>query len=197
MVGREETSGDQSVWLLKARRFGDTRGWFEETFSDKRMQSLGIDLRFVQDNQSFSAGAGTLRGIHFQRPPFAQAKLVRCVRGRILDVAVDLRRGSPTFGNVVSAELTAAVGEQLFVPVGFGHGFVTLEPDCEVAYKVSAPYAPECEGGIIWNDPDIGIDWPVPDGGPVLSAKDLELPALATFDSPFTYTGGPLQLLSA
>ncbi|CAN5211072.1 dTDP-4-dehydrorhamnose 3,5-epimerase [soil metagenome] len=168
-----------------------------ETYSEATALVAGIADRFVQDNQSFSAAAGTVRGIHFQRPPNAQAKLVRCVRGSILDYAVDLRRGSPTYGQHVAAKLTAAGGEQLYIPVGFGHAFVTLEPDVEVAYKVSDVYAPDCDGGIVWSCPTIGIDWPLPASGPVLSDKDKILPTLAEFDSPFEYDGLPLEPLPA
>lgn len=185
-----------AVTLLKAPRFGDARGWFSETYSERRAESAGVDVRFVQDNQSFSATAGTVRGLHFQRPPHAQAKLVRCVRGSIMDYAVDIRRGSPTYGKWVGAKLTAEGGEQLYVPLGFAHGFVTLEADVEVAYKVSDFYSPDCDGGIIWNDPTIGIDWSLPEGGAVLSDKDNVLPTLAQFESPFEYNGVPLQPLT-
>jgi dTDP-4-dehydrorhamnose 3,5-epimerase len=166
-----------------------------ETFSEASAAAAGIDVRFVQDNQSFSASEGTLRGLHFQRPPHAQAKLVRCVRGSIMDYAVDVRRGSPTYGRWVGARITAEGGEQLFVPVGFAHGFVTLEPNVEVAYKVSSLYAPEYDGGIAWNDSMIGIDWPLPPWGSTLSAKDASLPTLAELDSPFEYAGDPLEPL--
>ncbi|UAL08914.1 dTDP-4-dehydrorhamnose 3,5-epimerase [Caulobacter segnis] len=186
-----------SVVLIKALRFGDARGWFCETYSERSAESAGIDVRFVQDNQSFSASVGTVRGLHFQRAPHAQAKLVRCVRGSIMDYAVDIRRGSPTYGKWVGAKLTAEGGEQLYVPVGFAHGFVTLEADVEVAYKVSDFYAPDCDGGIVWNDPTIGIDWPLPSGGAVLSDKDKVLPTLASFESPFNYDGVPLQPLTS
>lgn len=181
--------------LLRAPRFGDTRGWFSETYSEGRAAAAGFDVRFVQDNQSFSAQAGTIRGLHFQTPPHAQAKLVRCIRGSIMDYAVDLRRGSPTYGQWVSAKLTAEGGEQLFVPVGFAHGFVTLEPDVEIAYKVSDVYAPDCDGGVLWSDPTIGIDWQLPASGPVLSDKDNQLPTLLELDSPFDFNGEPLQPL--
>ncbi len=184
-----------SVKLIHTRRFGDDRGWFSETYSEAKFAAQGVDARFVQDNQSYSAFVGTIRGLHFQRPPHAQGKLVRCTRGGIIDYAVDVRRGSPTYGQHVSAELTAQNGAQLFVPVGYAHAFVTLEPDTEVAYKVTDIYAPDCDGGIIWNDPDIGIDWPLPGTGPVLSDKDKILPTLADFDSPFDYDGVPLSPL--
>jgi dTDP-4-dehydrorhamnose 3,5-epimerase len=182
------------VCIVKARRFADDRGWFSETYNAPKMIAQGMDVTFVQDNHSYSKYAGTVRGIHFQRPPHAQAKLVRCLRGRILDYAIDLRRESPTFGQHVVAELTAENGEQLFVPVGYGHAFVTLEDDTEVAYKVSDVYSPEHDGGIVWNDPALGIDWPLPAGGATLSAKDQILPLLSAFDSPFEYDGTPLSL---
>jgi len=183
------------VKLLQPRRFEDDRGWFSETYSERREGSGGITTRFVQDNQSFSAASGTIRGLHYQRPPHAQAKLVRCLRGSIMDYAVDVRRGSPTYGQHVSARLTAEGGEQLFVPVGFAHGFITLEPDVDVAYKVSDFYAPECEGGVIWNDPTIAIDWLLDGSSPALSQKDLLLPKLADLVSPFEYDGVPLRPL--
>ncbi|MDB5592899.1 dTDP-4-dehydrorhamnose 3,5-epimerase [Enterovirga sp.] len=178
------------ILLLKPRRFGDERGWFMETWSRRAAAAQGIGVDFVQDNHSLSRPVGTLRGLHFQLPPRAQAKLVRCVRGRILDVAVDVRRGSPTFGRWLSAELSAENGWQLFIPVGFAHGFVTLEPDTEVAYKVSDDYAPELDAGIRWDS--AGIIWPLPPSGPVLSAKDIALPPLASFDTPFPFEGDPL-----
>lgn len=183
------------VVKVTPKRFGDARGWFSETYQRDRFKALGVDADFVQDNQSMSAAAGTLRGIHFQTPPHAQAKLVRCLKGRIWDVAVDLRRGSPTYAKWVGAELTAERGEQLYVPVGFGHAFVTLEPDCEVAYKTSDFYAPDCDGGIIWNDPDLAIAWPLNGTAPLLSDKDTKLPSVKDFDSPFAYDGRPLQPL--
>lgn len=186
---------NSSPILLRAPRFGDARGWFSETYSEVRAAAAGVDVRFVQDNQSFSAQAGTIRGLHFQAPPRAQAKLVRCLRGSIMDYGVDIRRGSPTYGRWVSAKLSAEGGEQLFIPVGFAHGFITLEPDVEIAYKVSDVYAPDCDGGVLWNDPQIGIDWPLPPSGPVLSDKDRSLPTLAEFKSPFEYEGAPLEPL--
>lgn len=185
------------VVLITPRRFADSRGWFAETYQRDRYRAAGIDADFVQDNQSFSKPAGTLRGLHFQTPPHVQAKLVRCLAGRIWDVAVDLRAGSPTFGRWVAAELTAERGEQLYVPAGFGHGFITLEPDCAVAYKTSDFYAPDCDGGIAWDDPDLGIAWPMPADGPLLSDKDQKLPRLKDFASPFAYDGRPLMPLDA
>jgi dTDP-4-dehydrorhamnose 3,5-epimerase len=183
------------IRLLQPRRFGDDRGWFSETFKEKELLGLGIDVHFVQDNHSLSRTVGTLRGIHFQRPPHAQDKLVRCVRGGIFDIAVDLRKGSSTYGKWVGAELTADNGRQLFVPVGFGHAFMTLEPDTEVIYKVTDYYAPECDGGVRWNDPDIAVAWPAAVETPQLSAKDAVLPFLKDFDSPFADDGAPLLQL--
>lgn len=146
----------------------------------------------MQDNHSYSASAGTIRGIHFQAPPHAQAKLVRCTRGRIMDYAVDLRAESPTYGKHIAAELSADNGDQLFIPIGFGHAFITLEPDCEVIYKVSDYFAPDCDGGIRWDCPQMAIDWPLGGKGPILSPKDSNLPVLADFISPFAYDGKPL-----
>ena len=147
--------------LIGLRRFTDLRGTFIETYSERDFHAVGVADRFVQDNHSFSIPAGTLRGLHFQLPPRAQAKLVRVVRGAILDVAVDIRRGSPAFGRHVAYRLEAGGTEQLYIPAGFAHGFLTLEPDTEVAYKVSDTYAPECDRGIAWNDPDLGLPWAV------------------------------------
>ena len=141
------------------------------------MLAHGVDTHFVQDNQAFNAKKGTLRGLHFQKAPNAQGKLIRALRGAIFDVAVDIRAGSPTYGKWVSAELTAEGGEQLWIPRGFAHAYCTITDDCEIFYKVDAPYAPQSEGGVIWNDPDLAIPWPL-DGEPVLSAKDTLLPRL-------------------
>lgn len=184
------------VLLIKSRRFSDNRGWFCESYVDRRWRENGVDAKFVQDNHSYSALAGTIRGIHFQAPPHAQAKLVRCIRGRIMDYAVDLRASSPTFGQYVAAELSDENGDQLFIPIGFGHAFITLEPDCEVIYKVSDYYAPECDGGIRWDCSGVNIDWPLKGGQPILSSKDRMLPALAEFSSPFAYDGNPLTGLN-
>jgi dTDP-4-dehydrorhamnose 3,5-epimerase len=183
------------VKLIRPRRFGDDRGWFTETYNREKYVRLGVEVNFVQDNHSLSRSPLVLRGLHFQTPPKGQDKLVRCVRGRIWDVAADIRRGSPTYGQWVAAELSAENGCQLFVPVGFAHAFLTLEPDCEVEYKVSELYAPECDGGLIWNDPTLDIAWPVAGAAPVLSEKDGRLPTLADFDSPFAYDGEPLSPL--
>jgi dTDP-4-dehydrorhamnose 3,5-epimerase len=184
------------VQLIETRRFADSRGWFSETFSESAFAARGLEGRFVQDNHSLSVQPLTIRGLHFQKPPFAQAKLVRCVRGSILDVAVDIRNGSPTYGKWVGAELSAANGRQLFVPVGFAHGFITLEPETEVIYKVTAPYAPTSDAGLRWDDPAINIVWPMPKGAmPVLSPKDAALPLLVEFVSPFTYEGDQLEAM--
>lgn len=183
------------VQLLRPRRHGDARGWFTEVYNRDTFVGLGISETFVQDNHSLSVPAWTLRGLHFQAPPRGQDKLVRCIRGRIFDVAVDVRAGSPTYGRWVGAELSAENGHQLFVPVGFAHGFVTLEPGCEVTYKCSDVYAPDHDGGVRWDS--AGIDWPLPAGtAPELSAKDAALPSLSSFDSPFPYDGRPLAPLS-
>jgi dTDP-4-dehydrorhamnose 3,5-epimerase len=182
------------VNLIHPRRFGDARGWFTESYNRDAFAALGIDCVFVQDNHSLSRSAFTLRGLHFQMPPRAQDKLVRCIRGRIFDVVVDIRDGSPTYGQWIGAELSAENGDQLFIPAGFAHGFLTLEPDCEVLYKCSDTYAPGQEGGIAWDSAD--IDWPIPDGTmPELSAKDREQPTLADFTSTFPYDGRPLSPL--
>lgn len=181
--------------LFQNRRFSDDRGWFSEIYSAPRFQAAGLDVDFVQDNHSFSVHTGTIRGLHFQTPPHAQGKLVRCTRGSIMDYAVDIRRGSPTYGRYVEAELTAGNGRQLYVPVGFAHAFVTLEPGVEVTYKVTDVYAPGCDAGVIWNDPTIAISWPLPEGGAVLSAKDAVLTTLSDLDSPFAYEGEPLGSL--
>jgi dTDP-4-dehydrorhamnose 3,5-epimerase len=178
----EATSLPDCVILTPAR-FGDARGWFSETWSARRMAEAGLPNDWVQDNHSFSATVGTLRGLHFQRPPHAQDKLVRCTRGAIFDVAVDVRRGSATYGKWVGVDLTPENGRQLLVPKGFLHGFVTRAPDTEVQYKCTDTYAPDCDGGIRWDDPTIGIDWGVTD--PVLSAKDQIAPLLADWQSPF------------
>ncbi len=180
-----------SLKVLTPRRFEDERGWFSETWNRSRLEAAGFALDFCQDNHSLSRRAGTLRGMHFQAPPYAQAKLVRCLRGRIFDVAVDLRRGSPTFGQWVGLELSAANGKQLLIPVGYAHGFVTLEPDCEVAYKVDAPYSTHGDAGLAWDDPVVGVNWPVA-GAPVLSEKDKALPLLTELEVDFPYDGEPL-----
>ena len=164
------------VLLITPKRHGDARGWFAETWSRKAFAEAGLSVQFVQDNQAFSARKGTVRGLHFQQAPHAQAKLVRALKGAIFDVAVDIRTGSPTYGQWAAATLTAEGGEQLWVPRGFAHAYCTLTDDCEIFYKVDGEYAPQCEGGLIWNDPDIAIPWPI--GDAILSAKDETLPRL-------------------
>jgi len=177
--------------VLIPRRFEDERGWFCESWNRARLVQAGIDVDFSQDNHSLSRPAGTLRGLHFQAPPDAQTKLVRCLRGRIFDVVVDVRRASPTIGQWRGIELSAANGKQLLIPPGYAHGFLTLEPDCEVAYKVDAPYAAASEGGIAWDDPAIAIEWPLT-GGVLLSDRDRTLPLLDQLEIDFAYDGRPL-----
>lgn len=177
------------VIYVKPRIFGDDRGWFTETYKHSDYTAHGIPQEFQQDNHSYSAQAGVLRGLHFQVPPQAQGKLVRCLRGSILDVAVDIRRGSPTFGRWVAVELSAKRQDQLWVPPGFAHGFVTREPNCEVAYKTTAEYAPQLERTIRWNDPVLAIDWGTTT--PILAPRDAAAPMLAELDNPFVH--GDLQ----
>lgn len=174
------------VRLLRPRRFADDRGWFTETWS-RRL----LELDFCQDNMSMSVNVGTVRGLHFQKPPHVQAKLVSVVAGRILDVAVDIRVGSPSFGRHVAVELSAAEGDQLLVPRGFAHGFCTLERDTIVMYKVDGFYAPESDAGIYWADPDLAIPWPVSAGQAHVSPKDARLPRLQDMPSPFSFAGPP------
>lgn len=164
--------------LIIPNKFGDSRGFFSEVFVESRFKEIDPEIKFVQDNQSFSAKKGTIRGLHFQKPPYAQAKLVRCLRGSIFDVAVDIRDGSPTYGKWVGAVLSHSNWSQLYVPIGFAHGFVTLEDDTEVMYKVSDYYNKESEGGIIFDDPNLAIDWGINRNDAVLSDKDLILPEL-------------------
>lgn len=177
------------VKRLVPRRFGDDRGWFSESWNRRTLGELGLDLDFVQDNHSLSRTPGTVRGLHFQSPPHAQAKLVRCGRGALFDVVVDIRRGSPTYGRWVGAELTEENGHQLFIPVGFLHGFVTRTPDTEVVYKCTDYYAPECDGAVRWDDPDIGISWGLDSAQAILSEKDARAPNLRDFTTPFEYEG--------
>jgi dTDP-4-dehydrorhamnose 3,5-epimerase len=176
-----------AVKLIEPKRFGDHRGFFSETYSRAAFREAGIDLEFVQDNHSLSQEVGTLRGLHFQTAPFAQDKLVRCTRGRILDVAVDIRRGSPSFGAHVAVELSDQNWRQLLVPKGFAHGFVTLEPSSEVLYKVTAPYSAAHDFGLAFDDPTLRIDWPTPASGPVLSGKDRNHPVLAELPAYFDF----------
>jgi dTDP-4-dehydrorhamnose 3,5-epimerase len=175
----------EGVILLRPKKFVDARGYFIETFNARSFAEAGVDSVFVQDNQSMTRKAGTIRGLHFQRPPAAQAKLVRVLRGSIFDVALDLRPVSPSYGHWCSATLTGEGGEQLFVPRGFAHGFCTLEPDTEVAYKVDSFYTPSCDAGLRWDDPDLAIPWPVRPADAVISEKDAGLPFFKAFVSPF------------
>lgn len=178
----------KDVFIVEPAVFGDHRGWFMETYSEVKFKEQGFNLNFVQDNQSYSAVKGTLRGLHFQLNPKAQTKLVRCTRGSIFDVAVDIRQGSPTYGQWFGLELNMENKKQLLIPKGFAHGFMTLTEDVEVQYKCDEFYAPECDGGILWNDPEIGIQWPI-DVTPVLSAKDEKAPLLKDAKPNFVYEG--------
>ncbi len=177
------------VLVLTPKRFGDARGFFSESWNKERMEAAGLHYDFVQDNHSVSAKVGTLRGLHFQAPPRAQDKLVRCGRGALYDVAVDIREGSPTYGKWVGEELTFENGKQLLVPAGFLHGFVTRAPDTEIVYKCSDYYSPEADGAVVWNDPDIGIDWGLGGTEPVLSDKDTAAPLLRELGTVFSYGG--------
>jgi dTDP-4-dehydrorhamnose 3,5-epimerase len=177
------------VVILTPQRHGDARGFFSESWNLRRLAEAGIDAAFVQDNHSLSAKPGTVRGLHFQSPPHAQAKLVRCGRGRLFDVAVDIRKGSPTFGKWVGVELSFENGRQLFIPEGFLHGFATREPDTEIIYKCTDYYAPECDGAVRFDDPEIGIDWGMDADEAILSEKDAKAPLMKNFDSPFVWEG--------
>lgn len=174
--------------ILEPARFGDDRGFFSESWNRKTLQGQGIDIDFVQDNHSLSATVNTVRGLHFQSPPHAQAKLVRCGRGVLFDVAVDVRRGSPTYGHWFGIELSAENGKQLLVPAGFLHGFATRAPDTEIIYKCSDYYAPDCDGAVRFDDPAIGIDWGL-SGPAILSDKDAKAQMLGAFDTPFVWEG--------
>jgi len=176
------------VKRIVPRVFRDERGFFAETYSQKALEAVGVNATFVQDNQSLSRIKGVVRGLHFQKPPHAQGKLIRVLRGAIFDVAVDIREGSPTFGRHVACEISAESLAQLWVPAGFAHGFCTLEPDTEVLYKVTAYYAPESDSGIMWNDPALGIAWPLSAEEAVLSDKDRRLSPLSELGSVFRYS---------
>ena len=173
------------VRMLVPGKHGDRRGFFSETYNKKALAAVGIDIDFVQDNHSCSADKGTVRGLHFQTPPFTQDKLVRVARGSVFDVVVDLRRGSSTYGWHVSVVLSAETWNQILVPIGFAHGFMTLEPDTEVIYKVSNYYSPEQDKGLLWNDPALGIAWPLAEDEAILSEKDRTQPRLAELVTPF------------
>lgn len=182
-----EESSLPGVYVLIPHRHEDDRGYFCETWNSADMAARGLDLPFVQDNQSFSANAGTIRGLHLQAPPMAQAKLVRCGRGALLDVAVDIRNGSPTFGRWVSEELSAENGKQMLIPEGFLHGFATLQPNTEILYKCSAHYRVEHEMTVRFDDPALAIDWKVDPGQVVVSDRDLDGGRFEDFISPFQW----------
>lgn len=173
------------VYVIEPKVFGDNRGWFTETYSKQVLAQAGIDIEFVQDNHSFSAQKGTLRGLHFQMDPKAQTKLVRCTKGAIIDVAVDLRTGSPSYKRYIMEELSAENKRQLFIPKGFGHAFLTITPDVEVQYKVDEYYAPDCDRSVRFDDPEIGIDWGAHEL--ILSEKDKKAPLLKDSDCNFIY----------
>ena len=173
------------VLVIEPDVFGDHRGWFCETWNRQKLHDAGIDADFVQDNQSYTKAKGTLRGLHFQQNPMSQAKLVRVVRGAVLDVAVDLRKGSPTYLKHVGVELSAENKRQFFIPKGFAHGFLTLTDDVEFVYKVDAPYAPDCDRSVRFDDPEIGVDWPCEE--PILSDKDKKAPLLRDSDCTFVF----------
>lgn len=185
-----EATSLPGVMILTPARFGDNRGFFSESWNRARMLDAGLDYDFVQDNHSVSESVGTLRGLHMQTPPHAQAKLVRCGRGCLFDVAVDIRQGSPTYGKWVGVELSAENGRQLLIPAGFLHGFVTREPGTEIVYKCTGYYAPECDRAVRFDDPDLGIDWGLT-SAPILSAKDEAAVSLRDLDNPFTYEATP------
>lgn len=174
----------KGVYVVEPQVFGDARGWFMESWSKRKLQAAGIDVEFVQDNQSYSAEKGTLRGLHYQLNPMCQAKLLRATRGTIFDVAVDIRKGSPQYGEWVGVELSAENKKQLFIPRGFAHGFITLTDDVEVQYKADNYYAPECDGNIRWDDPDIAVAWPI--APTILSAKDEQQKRAAAGSKPAT-----------
>ncbi|MFM2355189.1 MAG: dTDP-4-dehydrorhamnose 3,5-epimerase [Pseudomonadota bacterium] len=184
-----EQTALSGVLVLTPRRFQDARGWFTEVWNRDTLRAHGIDIEFVQDNHSYSRDPGTVRGLHFQSPPRAQAKLVRCGRGRVFDVAVDIREGSPTFGQWVGEELSAENGRQLLIPAGFLHGFVTREPDSELLYKCSDTYAPAQDGAVRFDDPDLAIDWGIDPAAAILSDKDRAAPLMRDFRSPFVWEG--------
>jgi dTDP-4-dehydrorhamnose 3,5-epimerase len=177
----------QDIFTIAPTKHGDHRGFFSETYRSDVLRAHGVNVEFVQDNHVYSSEHGVLRGLHYQTAPHAQGKLVRCVRGSILDVSVDVRSGSPTFGQHVAIELSAANWKQLWIPPGFAHGYVTLEPDCEVIYRVTDYYAPDCEAGIAWDDPDLGIDWRISTSELILSEKDRKNPLLSDIVTPFRY----------
>ncbi len=177
------------IKILQPKKFGDERGFFSETWNAATMADAGLDIAFVQDNHAFSRDVGTVRGLHYQLDPKAQGKLVRVVCGAVLDVAVDIRQGSSTFGEFVAVELSAENWRQLWVPSGFAHGYCTLQPHTELVYKVTEFYSPEHDCGILWNDPAIGIDWPIEHEEAILSVKDKVMPLLDDQHRLFDYEG--------
>ena len=184
-----EETALSGVLILTPRRFGDDRGFFSEVWNRSVLKSHGIDMDFVQDNHSLSRPVGTVRGLHYQSPPHAQDKLVRCGAGVVFDVAIDARAGSPTYGKWVGVELSAENGRQLLIPKGFLHGFVTRVPNSELLYKCSDVYAPDCDGAVRFDDPDLGIDWGIEPQAAILSDKDRCASSFADFKSPFIYEG--------
>ena len=174
------------VKLITPARFGDKRGFFSETYNRRVLADIGVDIEFIQDNHAYSADPGTLRGLHFQAPPATQTKLLRVLRGAVLDVCVDLRHGSPNFGRHVMVELTAETGQQILCPKGFAHGVLTLKPHTEITYKVDAYYAPELDLGVRFDDPDLGIEWPFPRDKLILSEKDLNQPSFQDLPTIFS-----------
>jgi len=186
-----EQTGISGLVVLTPRRFGDVRGFFGETWNKPAMAAAGLDYDFVQDNHSLSEQAGTVRGLHFQAPPRAQAKLVRCGRGVLFDVTVDIRAGSPTYGRWFGVELSFDNGRQLMIPAGFAHGFATRTAGTEIIYKCTDTYAPDTEGALRFDDPDLAIDWGLGDLAPILSDKDAKAPGFADFTSPFTMGDAP------
>lgn len=184
---RVEQTGFAGLVILVPRRFGDDRGFFSESWNKRVLAEHGLNYNFVQDNHSLSRDVGTVRGLHFQAPPHAQDKLVRCGRGRLFDVAVDIRKGSHTYGQWFGVDLSFENGKQLLIPAGFLHGFVTREPDTEIIYKCTNYYAPEADGVVRFDDPDIGIDWDLAGIEVTLSEKDAAAPFLLDFDSPFVW----------
>jgi len=173
------------IRVIRPKKHGDARGFFSETFKQSALEEAGIHETWIQDNHAFSKGVGVVRGLHFQAPPFAQAKLLRVTRGAILDVAVDIRGASPTYGRHAAVELSAEAWDQIYVPAGFAHGYCTLTEDTEVLYKVTAPYAPSAEGGLLWSDPALGIEWPIAPEAAILNDRDRVWPNLAALKSPF------------
>lgn len=180
------TTDLEGVYIIEPKIFGDHRGWFTETYNKDIFKTNNIELDFIQDNHSFSANKGTLRGLHYQLNPKAQTKLVRCTKGEIFDVAVDIRKGSPTYGQWYGIKLSAENKKQLLIPKGFAHGFLTLTENVEVQYKVDELYSPEHDRGIAWNDSEIGIEWPI-QGAPILSQKDESAPSLNTAENNFSF----------